>query len=103
LLKRINGFLRSMKQTEREGIEVLNNCPECKTGVMEPLGYIEVKTGPVTIHFGSEAPSNEPAIAILMCSKEICGCVHFEGSPGTLRFVNELRRSMKTIKMSATG
>lgn len=96
-------FFHSLRnETEMEGIDVLNNCPECKTGVMESLGYMEVKAGPVSIHLGRDAPPNEPAINILMCSKEICGCIHFEGSPGTLRFVNEFRRSIQH-KIYATG
>lgn len=86
-----------------EGVEMHNNCPECRTGVMEPIGFIEVKPGPMSLYFGRDAPENQPVIKMLMCSKEICGCIRFSGAPGTLRIVNELRRSIQNKEVYAIG
>lgn len=66
---------------------------------MESIGYVEVgEEGPSVTYYGRDAPPNQPAIKILMCSKEICGYVHHMGMPGTLRFTKEIRISRMSIR-----
>ncbi|WP_141505066.1 hypothetical protein [Paenibacillus luteus] len=103
MLEIMKNALQKLNFGGNEGIEVSNNCPECKTGVMEPIGFFEVKSGPMSLYFGRDAPDNQPAINMLMCSKEICGCIRFAGVPGTLRIVNELRRSIQKKEIYAIG
>lgn len=74
------------------GVRVWDSCPECRTGIMEPLGYIELSEKTLQINYGRDSPATEPAINILICSKEVCSCVRFVGSPGSLRIAKELRR-----------
>lgn len=75
------------------------NCPSCKTGVLEPLGYIPLNAGPLQLHYvtGVEELSS-PALYIHVCSKDPCGYVRVEAAPASLSLAKSIFREMRYAK-----
>lgn len=75
------------------------NCPRCKSGVMESVGYIELKPGPLQIRI-NEIPDNTPALDIRVCSKDSCGYAYMEAAPASLSLA---KRNNRDILFQKTG
>lgn len=78
----------------------MNNCPQCHTGVLESVGYIELKPGPLQLQIGSFIPDQTPALNIRICSKDHCGYVHVEAAPASLSLA---KRNIRDILFQKTG
>jgi hypothetical protein len=73
-------------------------CPKCQAGVLEPLGYIELKEGTLQLTLSQFTPPNIPALEIRICSKDPCGNVEIEAAPGSLTLAKRLRREALFVK-----
>ncbi|CAM4514688.1 hypothetical protein FHS16_005986 [Paenibacillus endophyticus] len=60
------------------------NCPVCLTGVVEPVGYIELKEGPLEFCFGRYPLTNKVAILIGLCSRGNCQYIGLETASESL-------------------
>ncbi|MDQ0875901.1 hypothetical protein QFZ77_004560 [Paenibacillus sp. V4I3] len=50
----------------------MSNCPVCLVGIVEPIGYVELKEGPLEFKLGQFPPTKKETIPIAMCSRESC-------------------------------
>ncbi|MDR6550371.1 hypothetical protein [Paenibacillus qinlingensis] len=57
-----------------------SNCPVCMAGVVEPVGYIELKEGPLEFNIGRFKLTNKAAIVIGKCSRGNCQYVGMEAT-----------------------
>jgi hypothetical protein len=64
-----------------EGILSECNCPICHVGVVEIVGYIELKQGPLEFKLSKWPPEETPALAVKMCSREPCDYVRIGAAP----------------------
>jgi hypothetical protein len=71
-----------------------SNCPVCLIGVVEPIGYVELKEGPLEFKTGRVPPSNKSAITITMCSDETCKHVGMGTDQGSLTQGKRLLREL---------
>lgn len=71
------------------------NCPKCMTGILECVGYFEIKEGPVQFHLSRLLPEHTPAIGVNVCSKDHCGHVGFEAAPESLSLARRNFRDME--------
>ncbi|MEB8638315.1 hypothetical protein P4H32_32325 [Bacillus cereus] len=68
------------------------NCPNCFTGVLETVGFIELKTGVLEIQLTPFIPDNTAALGIKICSKDLCGYVKLEAAPASLSLAKRTLR-----------
>lgn len=69
------------------------NCPECKTGVLEPIGFIELNEN-LRFTYSKFPPTQKPSLVIMLCSRG-CDYVQIKSSPNTMSFVRtQLKESM---------
>ena len=66
------------------------NCPRCMTGVLENTGYLVLKTGP--LEYMPTLPNKQPAISILIWSRDDCRYIEMEAAPESLALA---KRSMR--------
>ncbi|QHT61196.1 hypothetical protein GXP70_15340 [Paenibacillus lycopersici] len=60
----------------------MSNCPQCGVGVIEQIGYIEIKQGPIEIVLKPELPDRAiPAITIKLCSRGPCTYMEWGAAP----------------------
>ncbi|MDR6554844.1 hypothetical protein J2736_006075 [Paenibacillus qinlingensis] len=57
------------------------NCPVCQVGVVENVGYIELKEGPLEFKFSQFPPAEKAAITIGICSRGSCQYVGMGATP----------------------
>lgn len=75
-------------------------CPKCRSGVLETLGYVELKEGPLQLTLSRFTPSKIPALEIRVCSKDPCGMVEIEAAPESLTLA---KRSMREALYAKAG
>ncbi|MDF2651437.1 MAG: hypothetical protein K0Q73_7242 [Paenibacillus sp.] len=68
------------------------NCPACIAGVLEAVGYVELKTGTLQIQLTPFVPENTAALIIKICSKDLCGHVKLEAAPASLSLAKSTLR-----------
>lgn len=71
------------------------SCPCCGSGVMETVGYLELKSGPINFVFSCSIPDpvSTTTIQMLICSLDDCGYTHMRAAPGSLSHAkHELRK-----------
>ena len=63
---------------------IQNNCPKCRNGILEPLWSMtldkENKKVETTLFDLMNTTNNNPAVLMLVCSREICGHTEFKAS-----------------------
>lgn len=60
------------------------NCPKCHHGMLENIGYVELKGGPLELKTVQYVPDNVPAIMVYLCSREPCDHVNLRAAPESL-------------------
>lgn len=82
-----------MENVETE-VDILseNNCPLCHVGVLEIIGYIELRQGPLEFKFSMWPPENAPALTVKMCSRQPCDYVDLGAAPKSHTLAKRLLR-----------
>ncbi|WP_240421180.1 hypothetical protein [Paenibacillus periandrae] len=73
------------------------NCPVCQVGVVEPVGYFELKEGPLEFTLDHFPPSNKATITIGLCNREPCQYVGTGTAPESL---NPAKKLLKDLILS---
>lgn len=68
------------------------NCPICRRGVMEMIGYIPIQNGPLEVVMSFTVPKGVPAIQIRICSLDHCGNLDLGAAPESLTLAKRIIR-----------
>lgn len=69
------------------------NCPKCKNGVMENLGFVKMNTNQDgNIVFEHSFKRKKGRKAMFICSVDECSHVETTAAPGTLRIAKKIKR-----------
>ncbi len=68
------------------------NCPNCEVGIMELIGYIPLKAGPLELVFDRFPPHDAPALTVSLCSREPCEHAAIGAAPKSLSLAKRLLR-----------
>lgn len=63
---------QSEQKRDEDILKSFGNCPVCLVGIVEPVGYVELKEGPLEFKLGQFPPTNKATITVGMCSREPC-------------------------------
>lgn len=72
----------------------MSNCPVCLVGIVEPIGYVELKEGPLEFKLGQFPPTKKETITIAMCSRESCQHVSMGAAPESLTPAKRLLKDL---------
>ncbi|NHN34940.1 hypothetical protein [Paenibacillus agricola] len=81
-----------------------SNCPVCLVGVVETLGYVELKEGPLEFQYGRLPLTKKATIIIGMCSRGPCQYVGMGAVPESPTVAKRILRDLilslekKTVK-----
>lgn len=82
------------------------NCPNCRVGIMEPIGYIDLADGQCKFYYLRLPIPNEvndrPALVIHVCSRE-CGHVHFESTKNSFFLLRQQAREAEFSSAEKEG
>lgn len=73
------------------------NCPVCLVGVVEPVGYFELKEGPLEFKLDHSPPTNKATITIGLCNTETCQYIGTGAVPESL---TQAKRLLKDLILS---
>lgn len=66
------------------------NCPKCLNGVVEVIGYMELKEGPIEFVFAKLIPEEMPAVTVELCSRTPCDYVTIGAAPESLSLAKRI-------------
>lgn len=70
------------------------NCPVCLVGVVETVGYFEIKEGPLEFNLNPSHPTNETTITIGLCNSENCQYIGSGTAPDAFSPAKQLLKDL---------
>ncbi|KQX68936.1 hypothetical protein ASD40_00030 [Paenibacillus sp. Root444D2] len=72
----------------------LSNCPVCLVGIVEPIGYVELKEGPLEFKLCQFPPAKKETITIGICSRKSCQHINMGAVPESLTPAKNLLKEL---------
>lgn len=70
------------------------NCPNCRVGVLEPLGYVKYEWSDGKLEIDHSFTYSEGCQPMYICSLDPCSYVETKGAPGLLTSAKKIKKTV---------